>query len=101
MRPSCSCLSSARENGIAFGKYQQLAWFSPLPVLIAQRLGGHDVSSFIWIYYLCQIDRQVLATKFDNFVWRLTQQVMKSKVPCAVVVYEQVFAITKYQIQRS
>jgi hypothetical protein len=58
------------------GKNQQLAWLNPVPVLIAQRLAGHDVSPFIRIYDLCQIDCQVLAAKFDNFVWRLTQQEM-------------------------
>ena len=65
--------TTARENGIAFGKNQQLAWLNPVPILIAQRLAGHDVSPFIWIYDLCQIDRQVLATKSDNFVWRLAK----------------------------
>ena len=61
------------QNGIAFRKNQQLAWLNPVPVLIAQRLAGHDVSSFLRIYDLCQIDGQILATKSDNFVWSLTQ----------------------------
>jgi hypothetical protein len=65
--------TSACENGIALRKNQQLAGLNPVPILVTQRLAGHDVSSFLWIYDLCQIDRQVLAAKFDNFVWRLTQ----------------------------
>jgi hypothetical protein len=55
------------------GKNQQLARLNPVPILIAQGLAGHDVSSFLRIYDVCQIDRQVLAAKSDNRVWRLTQ----------------------------
>jgi len=40
------------ENGTAFKKDQQLARFKTYPVLIAQRLAGHESFSFIRIYDL-------------------------------------------------
>jgi hypothetical protein len=41
------------ENGITFKKNQQLAWLKTYPILVAQRLAGHEISSFIRIYDLC------------------------------------------------
>jgi hypothetical protein len=46
-------LTFTHENGITFKKNQQLAWLKTYPVLIAQRLAGHEISSFIRIYDLC------------------------------------------------
>jgi predicted aspartyl protease len=62
------------ENGITFKKNQQLAWLKAYPILIAQRLTGHEISSFIRIYDLRQVDCQILSTKSDNLVWSVTQQ---------------------------
>jgi hypothetical protein len=41
------------ENGITFTENQQLSWLKTYPILIAQRLAGHEISSFIRIYDLC------------------------------------------------
>jgi hypothetical protein len=41
------------ENWITFKKNQQLAWLKTYPILIAQRLAGHEISLFIRLYDLC------------------------------------------------
>jgi hypothetical protein len=41
------------ENWITFKKNQQLALLKTYPILITQRLAGHEISSFIRLYDLC------------------------------------------------